>query len=118
MKKYLVLYMMPHAGMEEWMKTSAEQRKAEEEKMQKEWGEWTNAHKAMFVEMPAGAGKSKRVTKAGAVDAKNDIMLYSVMQGESYEAVVKALEGHPHLGIPEAWIEVMPINSLPGMAGM
>jgi hypothetical protein len=114
MKKFLVLYMMHHAGMEEWMKTDEATRKQAEEKMKKEWDEWMLSHKDMFLET-AGAGKMTKVTQRSSEEGHNDIMLYSLVQGESKEAVAKTLETHPHFGIPDAWIEVMEANTLPSM---
>jgi len=40
MAKFLVLYLAPHAVVDEWMKTPPEKRKAEEEKMMSEWKKW------------------------------------------------------------------------------
>lgn len=118
MKKFLVLYMAPAATIEEWMKKPEAERKAEEQKMQADWATWMMAHKALLTGMTAGTGKTKRISASGVEDAKNDIMLYSVVEGESQEAVAEAFKGHPHFGIPTATIEVMPINPLPGMEGM
>jgi hypothetical protein len=60
-----------------------------------------------------GVGKTKRVT-AGHEDARNDIMLYAIVDAESHDAP-QSIESHPHLQIPQASIEVMEINPLPGM---
>jgi hypothetical protein len=73
------------------------------------------ANKAMMAGPTAGVGKTKRITPEGVADAKNDIMMYSIVQGESSEEVAKAFEGHPHLEIPGAWIDISTANSLPGM---
>ncbi len=116
MKKFLVLYCAPAAGMKEWMQKPESERKAEEQKMMTEWDLWTAAHKGN-VSITAGAGKNKRVTKDGITDVPNDVMLYAIAEGESHEEVAKMFEGHPHFGIPTGWIEVMPINHLPGMEG-
>ena len=114
MKKFLVLYKAPVAVIEEWMKKPPEERKVEEDKMKSEWDTWMKEHGAALKET-AGAGKTKRVTKEGVKDTKNDIMLYSIVEAESPEAVAELFESHPHFEIPEASIEIMPINSLPGM---
>jgi hypothetical protein len=118
MKKFLVLYMAPASTMEEWAKTDPEKRKAEEQKMRGEWEKWTAANKKMLSGMTAGAGKTKRITAEGIIDTKNDVMLYSVVEADSHEAAAEAFKGHPHLGIPGGWIDIMPINPLPGMEGM
>ncbi len=115
MKKFMAIYMMPAAGLGDWMKTDPKTRKAAEVKMQGEWHEWMKKHTTAFTGITAGLGKTKRVTPAGVDDVKNDLMLYSVVEAESADAAAKIFEGHPHLGIPDAWIDVMEINPLPGM---
>jgi len=116
MQKFIVLYCMPIAGLEEWMKIPEGERKAQEEGLKTKWDAWMAANKGMMEGPTAGVGKTKRVTKEGVADAKNDVMLYSIVQGESQEAVAKAFEGHPHLEIPGSWIDVSAVNYLPGMA--
>jgi hypothetical protein len=114
MQKFLVLYKMPLAGFDDWMKTDPAIRKEAEEKMQREWQEWGQANKAAIIDT-AGAGKTKLVNKDGTSDIKNDIMLYSIVEATSIDEALKMFEGHPHLGIPNASIEIMPSNSIPGM---
>jgi hypothetical protein len=116
MQKFIVLYCMPMAGLEEWSKIPAEERKAQEDTLKAKWDAWMAANMGMMAGPTAGVGKTKRITTQGTADAKNDVMLYSVVQGESQEAVAKAFEGHPHLEIPGAWIDVSAVNELPGMA--
>lgn len=111
MQKFLVLYRAPVGGVEEWMKIPEAERKPQEEKMMQEWDEWMKQHGSMFVEH-AGAGKTKRVTESGVEDTKNDVMLYSIVEGESHEAVAEAFKDHPHFGIPDASIDIMPANPL------
>lgn len=115
MKKFLVLFLTPASVIENWKNTDAATRKPAEEKMQADWQAWMKENSKMFAEMPAGAGKTKRVTGDGVSDAKNDVMLYGVVQAESHDAAAKLFAKHPHFGIPQASIEVMEINSLQGM---
>lgn len=112
MNEFLVLYRAPIAVLEEWMKKDPEERKNAEEKMKSEWDEWMRQHGKMIKET-AGAGKTKRVAKDGIVDAKNDIMLFSIVEAESHEAAAELFKDHPHFGIPEASIEIMPVNHIP-----
>ncbi|MEO6172675.1 MAG: hypothetical protein ABIP02_06115, partial [Arenimonas sp.] len=86
MSKFLVLYLAPQSVIQEWMKKPAEDRKSEEEKMQREWQEWMAKNADIFADMGAGAGKTKRVTDSGTADIKNDIMLYAIVEAESHEA--------------------------------
>lgn len=115
MKKFLVTYLAPASVIDDWKKTEPKQRKETEEKMQGDWKKWMGDHMKMFADKGAGVGKTKRVTSKGTSDARNDIMLYAIVAAESHEAAAKTFEGHPHLQIPQASIEVMEINPLQGM---
>ncbi|HRH24162.1 MAG TPA: hypothetical protein PK109_01045 [Candidatus Paceibacterota bacterium] len=107
--KFIAVYMMPHTGLDEWMKLPEDERKAQENQMKTEWDAWLASHKDAIAET-AGVGKPKRVTKEGTTDARNDLMMYSFVEAESADAAAKLFEGHPHFGIPGASIEVMPVN--------
>jgi len=115
MKKFLVTYLAPPSVIDEWKKTEPEKRKQAEEKMQGEWKKWMAEHAEMFADKGAGVGKTKRITEQGAVDSRNDIMLYSIVNAESHDAAAKAFKEHPHLQIPQSSIEVMEINPMHGM---
>jgi hypothetical protein len=115
MKKFLVTYLAPASVIDEWKKTAPEKRKQAEEKMQGEWKQWMSDHRGMFADAGAGVGKSKRVTAQGTSDTRNDVMLYGIVEAESHEAATRTFEGHPHLQIPQASIEVMEINPMHGM---
>src|SRR5664279_2540158 len=97
MKKFLVTYLAPPSVIDDWKKTPPEQRKEAEEKMQGDWKKWMGDHSTMFVDRGAGVGKTKRVTANGAADARNDIMLYAIVEADSQESAAKSFEGHPHL---------------------
>ena len=110
-QKFMVLYLAPAAVMENWAKTDEATRRPAEEKMRGDWGRWMTDHAAMILSSEAG-GKTKRVTSNGSADARNEIMLVSFVEAESHEAAAKAFEDHPHLGIPQASIEVMAVKPM------
>ena len=112
MKKFLVTYLAPASVIDAWKKTNPEERKAAEVKMQGEWKKWMGDHVRMFVDVGGGVGKTKRVTSAGAADARNDVMLYAVVESESHAAAAASFAGHPHLQIPQSSIEIMELHSL------
>lgn len=114
MSKFLVLYRVPLQGLDDWMKTDPATREASEKDLKAKWDAWMTEHQGAVAET-SGAGKTKRVDASGTSDTRNDIMLYSVVEAESQEAATKLFEGHPHLEIPGAWIEVTAANTLPGM---
>jgi hypothetical protein len=112
-KKFLALYLVPASVVEEWSKTDPEKRKAPEEKMRAEWQKWTGDHADMIISMEAG-GKTKRVSRDGTSDVKNDIMLYAFVEADSHETAAKAFENHPHLQIPQSTIEIMEVRPMGG----
>ncbi len=115
MNKFLILFKTPVAGLDDWMKKPAEERKEVEDKMKADWDKWMMEHGANIQET-AGAGKTKIVSGSGVVDGRNDVMLYAIVTADNHEAAAKMFEGHPHLGIPDATIEVMVANMIPGMS--
>lgn len=115
MKKFLVLFLTPIEIMEDWMKTGALERKTMEAKMKDEWDAWMKNNADSFVEKPTGAGKTKIVTQAGVADARNDVMMWAVVQASSPDQAAAMFKSHPHLQIPESSIEIMEINQLEGM---
>ena len=113
-KKFLVLFLIPVAVMDGWAKTDPTEKKAAEDKLKGEWDAWMKERAAMILSTEA-AGKTKRVTAAGVTDARNDIVLTSIVQADSHEAAAKAFEGHPHFQIPQASIEIMELRPMGGM---
>lgn len=112
MQKFLVMFLAPASVIDAWKKTPPEERKAAETKMQGEWKKWMGEHAKMFVDVGGGAGKTKRVTSAGTADARNDIMLYAIVESESHAAAAKSFAAHPHLQIPQSSIEIMELHPL------
>ena len=89
MKKFLVLFLLPPSVMDEWMKTPPEKRKAEEDKMMADWKKWTSEHTSLFADAGAGVGRPKRIDANGIKDARNDIMLYAIVNADSHDAAAK-----------------------------
>ena len=115
MKKFLVTYLAPASVIAERKKTDPDTRKAPEEQMQSQWKKWMSDNANTFADVGAGVGRTKAVTAQGTSDTRNDIMLYAIVQAQSHEIASKTFEGHPHLQIPQASIEIMEIHPLPGM---
>jgi hypothetical protein len=112
MKKFLVLYKAPASAFEQMKNTTPEQQKAGMEA----WMTWSKKAGGSIVDMGAPLGKSLRVTKGGGASASaNDLGGYSILQGESKEAVAESLKGHPHFMMPDGSIEVVELMPIPGM---
>ncbi len=110
-KKFMVFFSIPLATMAEWQKTDPQQREASEKKMMQDWAAWSAAHADMILSTEVG-GKTKNVVAATVSDTRNDIVLVSMAQGASHEAVAEAYQSHPHLQIPSASIQVMEVKPM------
>jgi hypothetical protein len=110
-KQFMVLYLAPPQVLSDWAKTDPAIRKAAEESMRSGWDRWMRDN-AKMLRITEAAGKTKLVSAAGISDTQNDIMLYSIVQADSHESVAQAFAKHPHLGIPQASIQVMEVRPL------
>jgi hypothetical protein len=63
--------------------------------------------------MGAPLGKSLKVTRGGAAPTVNDLGGYSILQGESKEALGDTLKDHPHFMTPEGTIEIIELMPMP-----
>ena len=93
------------------MKATPEQQKAGMDA----WMAWGQKAAKSIVDMGAPLGRTVRVTPAGVSPTRNDLGGYSIMQGESKEAVAETLKGHPHFMTPDGTIEVVDMMEMPGM---
>jgi hypothetical protein len=103
MKKFLVLYRAPLESFDQIMKAPPEQAKAAMD----EWNAWMKKNASAMVDMGSPLGKTLKVTSSGSSPTRNDLGGYSVMQGESKEAVAAMMKGHPHFTMPGGWIEIV-----------
>lgn len=110
MNKYFVLYRVPVATMEEWMKnTSPEEMKQQGEKMGKEMAAWTEKNTQTLIDRGQPLGKTKTVSAEGIKDSRNDLNYYCIVEAESHDAAAKIFLDNPHFQIPTSYIDVMEI---------
>ena len=112
MKKFLVLYKASQTAFDKAMNASPEEQKAGMDA----WMAWSQKAGPSIVDLGAPLGKTMRVTAGGAAASRNDLGGYSIMQGESKEAVAEVLKGHPHFMMgEESSIEVVELMPIPGV---
>jgi len=115
MKNFLAVYLGSAAGMDAWKKMDEEQRKPKEAAGIQAWHAWVHANAQAIVDPGGPLGKTKRVSKQGIADVRNEMGAYTVVQAESHEAAAKLFENHPHFTIfPGDAIEVMERLPIPG----
>ena len=92
MKKFYAIYRTPVSVIEGWMSTPEAERKELQLKMEGDWQAWQKDHASMIVES-AGLGKTQIVTSSGVTPAKNDLMMYTIVNAESAEEAEKIFGG-------------------------
>ncbi len=107
----MALYMAPVAEMEKMMANSNPE---DRQKGMEEWNTWMNDNKAMFADMGAPLGKTKRVTQEGITDTKNDVGGYSIVEAASHEEAAEIFKNGPHFSMPGAYVDVIAIMPMPG----
>lgn len=109
MKKFFVTFAIPTGVIDDWMKTvSEEERTKQTNDMMQSWNTWMSEHESQILDKGLPLGKTKRVTKDGIIDTRNDLNWYLVIEAEDHEKAAEMLKGHPHIEmIPGAYIEVM-----------
>lgn len=110
MKKFLVLYKASRSGFEQMMKATPEQQKAGMDA----WMAWAEKASSFVVDLGAPLGKTLKVTPDGPSPTRNDLGGYSIMQGESKEALAEKLKGHPHFMMKDGFIEIVELMAMPG----
>ena len=116
MKKFLAVYMGSASGMAEWKKMDEDKRKRQEKAGMEAWSKWATANQKSIVEQGTPLGKTKRISKQGISDTKNELTAYAIVQAESHEAAAKLFESHPHFTIfPGDSVEVMECLPMPEM---
>jgi hypothetical protein len=107
MKKFMAIYLATRAEIDKFMSQPEDVRtKAAQADMEK-WNAWNAAHKADLVDEGTMFGKTKRITAAGASDAKNEMTGYSIVQAASYDDALKIFNRHPYLEFPGSSIDLM-----------
>lgn len=75
----------------------------------KAWNEWCTRNAAAIVASDVMVGKTRRITKAGIVDAQNQIAGFVIVEAADIDAAAGLFQDHPHITVfPGQGIDVMP----------
>lgn len=111
MKKFMVLYVAPQSAQAQMAESSPE---AAQEGM-KAWLEWADRAGDGIVDMGTPLGAGKEITTSETSDTDTNVAGYGILQAEDLGGAQALLEGHPHLMMPGASIQVYESLDLPGM---
>jgi hypothetical protein len=110
--KFLVIYYSTLSAADQMANATPEQAKAGMDA----WMAWAGRTGPALVEMGAPLGAGQRIAPGSVTASDSKVSGYSILQAESADAVVKLLEGHPHLHTPGgSWIEALEFIPMPGM---
>lgn len=112
MAKYMVLYNSTESAADVMAEASPEKMKASMD----EWMKWRDeASKIVKIEFVLPLQAVSRITPDGVTDSNNQTSGYSIMEGESKEAIIGLLRKHPHLKRSGTTIDLLEMMSMPGM---
>lgn len=112
MAKYMILYNSEASASELMANASAEEMKAS----MNEWMQWRDeASKTAKFDFGMPLQVVGRVTPDGLGESNNLASGYSIIEGDSKEAVLGLLKTHPHLKRTGAWIDLLEMLPMPGM---
>ena len=118
MKTFMAVYTGHPATFEEYQKANPdpEKRKATERKGMEAWMKWGEDHAQSIVDNGGPLGRTKRVSKDGISDIRNNLAGYTVVRAKSQEEAARLFLNHPHFTIfPGDAVEVMEVLPIPEM---
>lgn len=116
MKHFLAVFTGSEAAMQRsgWNALTEAVRQERTQAGMAAWHEWMQAHSKQMVVTGGPVGKTKRVSRDGVEDAKNNLCGYLVVAAESHEAAAALFEGHPHFTIfPGEAVDIMECLPVP-----
>ncbi len=111
MKKFVVLYIAAQSAQAQMAESSPE---AAQEGM-KAWTAWAEGVGDGIVDLGAPLGAGKEITSTGTADASTGVAGYGILQADDLARAQALLDGHPHLMLPGASIQVYETLDIPGM---
>ena len=116
MKRYMAVFTGTPDSMARWQALDEGERKRREAEGMQAWKQWAEKLGGTIVDQGAPLGRTKRVTREGIADVRNNLAAYTVVQAESQEAAAKLFEDHPHFTLfPGEGVEIMECLPIPGM---
>jgi hypothetical protein len=111
MEKFMVLYRSPFSAEEQMAGADPDQMKAGMDA----WMAWAAEAGDAVVDLGTPLGRGRHLVGSDVTARDTDLAGYSILQADALDDVVKLLERHPHLTVPENSIDVVPMLAMPGM---
>jgi hypothetical protein len=115
MKSYLAVFTGKPESMSNWQNLPEIERQKKEAEGMSAWKKWADDHGSSIVEMGGPLSKTKRISKSGISDVRNNLGAFTIVKADSQEAAAKMFVNHPHFTIfPGDGVEVMEVLPIPG----
>ena len=111
MKKFVALYIAPQSAQAQMAESTPE---AAQEGM-KAWMGWAERAGDGIVDLGTPLGTGKEINATGSSETNTGVGGYTILQAEDLAGAEALLDGHPHLMMPGASIQVYETLDLPGM---
>jgi hypothetical protein len=111
MTRFMVLYRSPFSAEEQMANADQAQAQAGMDA----WMTWAKEAGEAVVDLGMPMGTGRHLDGSKVTPSTSDVAGYSILQADSLDDIVKLLERHPHLGVPQNSLEVQPILAMPGM---
>jgi hypothetical protein len=111
MTKFMVLYRAPMSAAEQMATATPEQSAAGMEA----WMKWAQQAGPALLNLGSPLGDTVTVAAGSVSHGRSELGGYSIMESESRDALVKLLQDHPHLHMPDASIEIHEFLPVPGI---
>ena len=113
MGKYLALYLGSATDAE---KSAAPIDSDTQAKGMAAWGAWMGSNAASIVDGGGPLGATKRVSKSGISETRNNLTGYVIVEAETLEAAARLFVDHPHFTIfPGDAVEIVECLKIPGV---
>ena len=114
MKNYLCVFTGSPNAMDAWQQLPEAERRRREGEGIAGWKKWAADHAADIVEMGGPLSKTKRVSREGVSDIRNNLGAFTIVRAESQDAAARMFLGHPHFTLfPGDGVEVMEVLPIP-----
>lgn len=98
----------------QWDRLDEQERQRRQAAGMKAWQDWAARHQSIIVQSGGPLGKTKRISKEGIADTRNNLAAYVVVRADTHEAAARLFENHPHFAIfPGDAVEVMECLPVP-----
>ncbi len=114
MKRFLAVYTGAPTSMASWDALPEAERQARQARGVAAWKQWAQDHAGVIVDLGGPLSRTKRASRDGVTDVRNNLAGYTIVEAQSHEAAARLFLDHPHFAIfPGDGVEIMEVMPIP-----